>query len=65
MQTTQHTLTRCPVLLHPAAATNPDAIRAVQQATGRLICIIGGRPQLKPAITLPAFEDFGPWGGAA
>lgn len=46
MQTTQHTPTRCPVLLHPACTTNPDAIRAVQQATGQLVVINGGKPQL-------------------
>ncbi|GAD62672.1 hypothetical protein [Aquipseudomonas alcaligenes] len=44
MQTTQHT--RCPVLLHPACTTNPDAVRAVQQATGRLVVLNGGKPQL-------------------
>lgn len=64
MDTAQST-TRCPVYLHPAAASNPDAIRTVQQATGRLILLAGGRPQLQQPITLPAFEDFGPWGGAA
>ena len=37
MQTTQHA--RCPVLLHPACTTNPDAIRAVQQATGRFVVL--------------------------
>ncbi len=63
MQTTQHT--RCPVLLHPACTTNPDAIRAVQQATGRFVVLDGGRPTLKQPTTLPAMEDFGPWGGAA
>lgn len=44
MQSTQHT--RCPVLLHPACTTNPDAIRAVQQATGRLVVINGGKARL-------------------
>lgn len=60
--------TRCPVYLHPAAASNPDAVRTVQQATGRLIVLAGGRPQLASTplpVTLPPFEDFGPWGGAA
>jgi len=57
--------TRCPVYLHPTAA-NPSTIRSIQLATGQLIVLAGGRPQLKqPTITLPAFEDFGPWGGAA
>lgn len=63
---TARTTTRCPVYLHPAAATNPDTISEIQLATGQLIVLTGGRPQLKqPTITLPAFEDFGPWGGAA
>ena len=49
MQTTQHS--RCPVLLHPACTSNPDAIRAVQQATGRLVVIQGGKPRLqKPKL---------------
>ncbi|MDG9926140.1 MULTISPECIES: hypothetical protein [unclassified Pseudomonas] len=50
MQTTQHA--RCQVLLHPACTNNPDAVRAVQQATGRLVVINGGKPQLqKPGAT--------------
>ena len=49
MQTTQHA--RCPVLLHPACSTNPDAVRAVQQATGQLVVLNGGKPQLhKPTF---------------
>lgn len=50
MQTTQHA--RGKVLLHPACTTNPDAIRAVQQATGQLVVINGGKAQLqKPEST--------------
>ncbi len=45
MQTTQHT-TRCQVLPHPACTTSPDAVRAVQQATGQLLVINDGKPQL-------------------
>ncbi len=45
MQTTQHA-SRCQVLPHPACTTNPDAVRAVQQATGQLLVINGGKPQL-------------------
>ena len=63
MQSTQHA--RCPVLLHPACTTNPDAIRAVQQATGRFVVLDGGRPTLKQPTTLPAFEDFSGFGGGA
>lgn len=64
MDTAQHNSTRCPVYLHPTAATNPAAIASIQQATGQLIVLNGGRPQLK-RNTLPAFEDFGPFGGGA
>lgn len=44
MQSTQHT--RCPVLLHPACTTNPAAVRAVQQATGQLVVVNGGKAKL-------------------
>lgn len=56
------------VLLHPACITNPDAVKAVQQATGRLIVLDGGRPRLASTplpITLPAFEDFSGFDGGA
>lgn len=56
MQQTQHTSAQ--VLLHPACTTNPDAVRAVQQATGRFVVLVGGRPTLKQPQTLPAFEDL-------
>lgn len=46
MDTAQHTTPRCRVLLHPTATYNPDAIRAVQEATGGLIVINGGRAKL-------------------
>lgn len=62
---TQHSVTRCPVYLHPAAASNPSTIASIQRATGQLIVLTGGRPQLKQRHTLPAFEDFGPFDGAA
>lgn len=65
MDTARTTTSRCRVLLHPTAMYNPDAIRAVQQATGRFVVLAGGRPTLKQPATLPAMEDFGPWGGAA
>lgn len=45
MQTTQHP-PLCQVLPHPACTINPDAVRAVQQATGQLLVITGGKPQL-------------------
>lgn len=68
MQTTQHTPTRCPVLLHPACTTNPDAVKAVQQATGRFIVLEGGKPMLaSPAPTAISHTEFnlGPFGGDA
>ncbi|RRV18104.1 hypothetical protein [Pseudomonas saudiphocaensis] len=64
MDTAQHNSTRCPVYLHPTAATSPTTIARIQQDTGQLIVLNGGRPQLK-RNTLPAFEDFGPFGGGA
>ncbi|WP_024717535.1 hypothetical protein [Pseudomonas putida] len=45
MLSTQHT-NRCQVIPHPACTTNPDAVRAVQQATGQLLIINRGKPQL-------------------
>lgn len=51
MQSTQHA-NRCQVIPHPACTTNPDAVRAVQQATGQLLIINGGKPQLHFATGL-------------
>lgn len=45
MQSTQHA-NRCQVIPHPACTTSPDAVRSVQQATGLLLIINGGKPQL-------------------
>ncbi|WP_192985688.1 hypothetical protein [Pseudomonas sp. EggHat1] len=64
MNHTAPTQPRCPVYLHPAAASNPGHVRAIQQATGTLVVIIGTSPQLHPT-TLPARESFGDFGGAA
>ncbi|MHB0844733.1 hypothetical protein ACYCGP_18110 [Stutzerimonas nitrititolerans] len=67
MDTARHNTTRCPVFLHPAAATNPRTVASIQQATGQLIVLAGGRPQLK-RNTLPALDDyqgFGPFDGGA
>jgi len=64
MNHTANNQPRCPVYLHPAAASNPGHVRAIQQATGTLVVIIGTRPQLQ-ANTLPARESFGDFGGAA
>lgn len=62
---TAHSTTRCPVYLHPAAASNPAVVSSIQQATGQLICITGGRPTLKQPSTAPVFDDLGPFGGDA
>lgn len=62
MDTAQRT-TRCPVYLHPAAASNPGTVRSIQQATRQLVVISGGRPTLKPVTTHA--DDFGPFGGDA
>lgn len=58
---TQHIAARCPVYLHPAAASNPRTVDRIQRATGQLVVIIGHRTQLRD--TTP--PDFGPFGGAA
>lgn len=55
--------TRCPVYLHPAAATNPTTVASIQHATGQLIVLAGGRPQLKQQHT--RYDGVGPVGGAA
>lgn len=65
MQTTQHSLTRCPVYLHPAACTSPKAVEAIQNRTGLLVIVNTGRT----APTLPArsvsADEVDPWGGDA
>jgi hypothetical protein len=63
MQTTQHSTTRCPVYLHPAAATNLAAIIAIQQTTGLLV-IINTRSK-SAAAQLSGSADSSPWGGDA
>ena len=64
MDTAQHSSTRCPVFLHPAAATNPFTVRRIERETGLIAHVTLRTAQLK-RHTLPAFEDFGPFGGAA
>jgi hypothetical protein len=63
MQTTQHNNTRCPVYLHPTAATNPSAVIAIQQTTGLLV-IINTRSK-STAAQLISGMDTSPWGGDA
>lgn len=62
---TQHSVTRCPVYLHPACASSPATIAHIQRSTGQLIVLTGGRPQLKQRFTAPTTDDFGPFGGDA
>ncbi|AHY43845.1 hypothetical protein ULE26_12680 [Stutzerimonas stutzeri] len=64
MDTAQHSSTRCPVFLHPAAASNPFTVRRIERETGLTAHVTLRTAQLK-RHTLPAFEDFGPFGGAA
>ncbi|MCY1452785.1 hypothetical protein D9M71_697340 [compost metagenome] len=54
--------TRCPVYLHPAAASNPAIIARIQRSTG-LRVIVGGSH--KAATLRPSSADFGSFGGAA
>ncbi|EPM53827.1 hypothetical protein A264_26262 [Pseudomonas syringae pv. actinidiae ICMP 19071] len=63
MQTTQRN-TRCPVYLHPAAASNRKSIAAIQRLTGPLL-IVQPKSNAAKAAHAPAVDDFGPWGGDA
>ena len=65
MHTTQHSNTRCPVYLHPAVATNPDAVERIQRRTGLLVIVNLGRATIAPAPAAAASDDQGPWGGDA
>lgn len=65
MQTTQHSNTRCPVYLHPAAASSPAAVERIQRNTGLLVIVNLGRASIAPAPAAIASDDQGPWGGDA
>ncbi len=54
---------RCQVYLHPAAASSPEAIRAIQRQVGLLLIITPKkrRESCKPASA----DEFNPWGGDA
>lgn len=56
--TTQHSPTRCPVYLHPAACTSPAAVEAIQRQTGLLVIATRRTAAAKPV-------DLGPFGGDA
>ena len=64
MQTTQHSTTRCPVYLHPAACTSPAAVEAIQKHTGLLVIVTPGA-RLASAKAVTATVDLGPFGGDA
>lgn len=60
MQTnTQHSPTRCPVYLHPAACTSPAAVEAIQRQTGLLVITTARRTAAAKPV------DLGPFGGDA
>jgi len=65
MQTTQHSNTRCPVYLHPAAATSPAAVERIQRSTGLLVIVNLGRATIASTPAAIAIDDRGPWGGDA
>lgn len=65
MQTTQHSHTRCPVYLHPAAATSPAAVERIQRSTGLLVIVNLGRATMSTAPTVVIADDQRPWGGDA
>ncbi|MEE5139131.1 hypothetical protein V2J83_26910 [Pseudomonas alliivorans] len=64
MQTTQHS-DRCQVYLHPAAASNPKAIAAIQRQTELVVIEHPKFCALKAIAAAKAADDFGPWGGDA
>ncbi|QIE86971.1 hypothetical protein [Pseudomonas nitroreducens] len=69
MQSAQHKpKARCPVYLHPAAATSRATVEAIQAETGLLV-IVGTSQRAclyQPRPVAPSTEaDSGPWGGAA
>lgn len=64
MQTTQHSPTRCPVYLHPAACTSPAAVEAIQRRTGLLVIVSTGH-RIMATPPLPQLDDQGPFGGNA
>lgn len=65
MDTAQHSSTRCPVYLHPAAASNPFTVRRIERETGLSAQVALRTAQLKKHRPAPTFDDFGPFGGAA
>ncbi len=57
-------VTRCPVYLHPAAASNPATVVRIQSRTGLLVITCAGNKA--PTLQQHApHEGFGPFGGDA
>ena len=65
MNITQHSNTRCPVYLHPAAATSPAAVERIQRSTGLLVIVNLGRATIAPSPAASVSSNQGPWGGDA
>lgn len=65
MNITQHSNNRCPVYLHPAAATSPAAVERIQRSTGLLVIVNLGRATIAQAPAAVVSDDQGPWGGDA
>lgn len=65
LTTTQRTAPRCPVYLHPTAATSPAAVERIQRRTGLLVIVNRARATIDcpPAIVIA--DNQGPWGGDA
>lgn len=65
MNITQHRKTRCPVFIHPTAATSPAAVERIQRSTGLVVIVNLGRVTMSPAPAAVSADDQGPWGGDA
>lgn len=46
--------------VHPACTHSPAAVEAIQQRTGCLVVITGGKAQLTPPPIPASFEPFDP-----
>jgi hypothetical protein len=57
MQTTQHSNTRCPVYLHPAAATRLAAVKRIQRSTCLWVIVNLGRATIAPALAAVANDE--------
>lgn len=64
MQISQHSNTRCPIYLHPAACSSRAAIEAIQRRTGLLVITTpkGRTEAMKPSA---ADDSHSPFGGDA